>query len=231
MKKCLLFTCIFALALTACRKPELGTEPNSETTDTLVKKYLVKEYYAEIPERPIREIEWNDDFTRIRHITTDSSALYQVDYDFEYYGRDSMRVVLSIPANSSALVLFSEYTCHFDEAERISHIDYYINSVYKLTEKYSYDSSGKLVSVVDEKHNAGARFVWDGDNVREVYSITSGERLRSFDNFFQIIMPLTCIMRLTKTVMLLAHIVLTSREKKLPLLCINTRNAQTIKFN
>ena len=189
MKKCLLFTCIFALALTACRKPELGTEPNSETTDTLVKKYLVKEYYAEIPERPIREIEWNDDFTRIRHITTDSSALYQVDYDFEYYGRDSMRVVLSIPANSSALVLFSEYTCHFDEAERISHIDYYINSVYKLTEKYSYDSSGKLVSVVDEKHNAGARFVWDGDNVREVYSITSGERLRSFDNFFQYIHP------------------------------------------
>lgn len=190
MKKTIILTFIVALALTACRKLEPGIDPNgNELVDTLVKKYLVKEYYAEIPERPIRFIEWNDDFTQIRHITTDSSALYQVDYDFEYYGSDSMQVILSLPAYSSALVLFSEYTCHFDEAGRISYIDYYNNSVYKQTEKYNYDSSGKLVSVVDEEHNAGVRFVWDGDNVREVCGITTGEQLRSFDGFFQHIHP------------------------------------------
>ena len=181
---------IFALVFTACRKPEINSVLNgSEMADTLVKKYLVKEYYAEIPERPIRFIEWNDDFTQIRHITTDSSALYQVDYDFEYYGSDSMQVILSLPAYSSALVLFSEYTCHFDEAGRISYIDYFNNSVYKQTEKYNYDSSGKLVSVVDEEHNVGARFVWDGDNVREICGLATGEQLRSFDGFFQHIHP------------------------------------------
>lgn len=189
MKKLFILICMMALAMTACRKPEPGVNPNGETTDTLVKKYLVKEYYAEIPERPIRFIEWNDDFTQIRHITTDSSALYQVDYDFEYYGCDSMRVVLSIPANSSALLLFSEYTCHFDGAGRIAYIDYFVNSAYKQTEKYNYDLSGKLVSVVDEEHNAGARFVWEGDNVCEVYEITTGKLLRSFNSFSQHIHP------------------------------------------
>ena len=45
------------------------------------------------------------------------------------------------------------------------------------------------MSVVDEEHNAGVRFVWDGDNVREVCVITTGEQLRSFDGFFQHIHP------------------------------------------
>ena len=181
---------LLAGAMTACRKPEPGIVPGSgETTDTIVKKYLVREYYAEIPERPTRFIKWNDDFSHITHITTDSNTYFQVDYDFEYFGNDSMKVVLSLPNYSAALVLFSEYTCHFDEVGRIAYIDYFVNTTYKKTEKYNYDLSGKLISVVDEKHNSGSRFVWDGDNVCEVYSITSGEQLRSFDTFFQYIHP------------------------------------------
>ena len=59
----------------------------------------------------------------------------------------------------------------------------------KQTEKYSYDPSGKLVSVVDEEHNVGVRFVWDGNNVREVCGIPTGEQVRSFDGFIQHIHP------------------------------------------
>ena len=70
MKKILLFTCIFALALTACRKPEPGIDPNgNETTDTLVKKYLVKTYISN-PEEPEKIIEWDEGFKKINRIVT-----------------------------------------------------------------------------------------------------------------------------------------------------------------
>lgn len=32
------------------------------------------------------------------------------------------------------------------------------------------DNCLKLVSIVDKEHNTGTRYVWEGDNVREVYS-------------------------------------------------------------
>ena len=194
MKKVLSIICILAFALTACQKQEQETaqggdnnniEANSttNTSEMAVKKYLVKEYYGEDPTYPERFIEWNDDFTRITHITTQLNTYWQLDYDFEYYGNDSMRVVLSKPDDAHVMVLFSDYTCHFDEEGRISSIDYYCNSQYQSSVKYNYDESGKLVSTMDEEHNIGLRYVWDGDNVCEVYKIPSGELQYSFSGF------------------------------------------------
>ena len=188
MKKVLSIICILAVAMTACQKQETASDGNNNTnaanfantSEIPVKKYLVKEYYGEDPTYPERVIEWNDDFTRITHITTQLNTCWQLDYDFEYYGNDSMRVVLSKPDDAHAMVFFSDYTCHFDEEGRISSIDYFYNSQYQSSVKYNYDESGKLVSTIDEEHNIGLRYVWDGDNVCEVYKIPTGELQHSF---------------------------------------------------
>lgn len=197
MKKVLSIICLLALAMTACQKQEETAQSGSNTTndnnvangtntfDMPVKKYLVKEYFAGDPSHPTRVIEWNEDFTRITHITTQENTIWQLDYDFVYYENDSMRVVLSQPDYplSSALTLFSDYTCHFDEEGRISSIDYFYNTYYQSTQKYNYDQSGKLISVVDEQHNIGLRYVWEGDNVCEARKIPSDELEYSFSGF------------------------------------------------
>ena len=190
MKKTAIILCLLAFALSACKPdPEPEPEPapnnggqNNDTTETVVKKYLVKEYYADFPDEPLKVIEWNDDFTRITHITTYKNNPYQLDFSFEYYGDDSLRVVLSKPADSWAIALFSDYMCHFDGLGRIKSVDYYRNSEYQCSDIYNYDLSGKLVSIVDTEHNGGTQFVWDYDNVCEI-STTSGELLYSFGGF------------------------------------------------
>ncbi len=188
MKKILFWLGLIALVTTACKpEPEPG-DPNghetNDTTEAVVKKYLVKEYYANAPDQAIRVINWNNDFSKITHITTQQNTYFQLDFSFEYYGSDSMRVVLSKPNNSSALVLFTDYTCFFDELGRISKIDYFANSEYQSSQKYNYDSSGKLISVRDEEHDAGYRFVWDGDNVCEIYLGDTPYTINGFSNHY-----------------------------------------------
>ena len=187
MKKNLIWICIIALLATACKPdPEPGVDPNggetNDTTETVVKKYLVKEYYVSFPNEPLMEIEWNVDFTKITHITTYKNNPYQLDFSFEYYGDDSMRVVLSKPAESWAFVFFTDYTCHFDTIGRITNIDFFVNSEYQSSQRYNYDPSGRLVNIIDDEHN-GVQFVWDGDNVCEINAIPSGETLYTFSSF------------------------------------------------
>lgn len=197
MKKNTILLCLMAFALSACKPdPEPEPEPapnnggqNNDTTETVVKKYLVKEYYADFPDEPIKVIEWNDDFTRITHITTYKNNPYQLDFSFEYYGDDSLRVVLSKPENSWALVVFTDYTCRFDNDGKIHCIDYYFNSEYQSTQKYDYDTEGRLISIIDEQHNTGTRFEWQADNVCTTYDIPSGERQYHFDGFTEYLHP------------------------------------------
>jgi len=189
MKNRFILFSLMALLATACKPdPEPGLEPDggetNDTTETVVKKYLVKEYYANAPDQPIRVIDWNSEFSKITHITTHQNTYFQLDYDFEYYGNDSMRVVLSKPDCSAALALFSDYTCFFDELGRIFKIDYFANSEYISTQKYNYDSSGKLISVIDEEHDAGFRFVWDGDNACEIYLGDTPYIINGFSNHY-----------------------------------------------
>ena len=75
--------------MTAC-KPDPTNNEGDDNNDTIqeeepiVKKYLVREYIID-KNKPIFIIDWNDDFTRIEHITTDSGTYNQVEYDFYYY--------------------------------------------------------------------------------------------------------------------------------------------------
>lgn len=178
---------LLSFALVAC-KPDPEPIPNdggqnNDTVEIIVKKYLVREYYEMFPDEPLLVIEWNEDFTKTTHITTYKNNSYQLDYSFEYFGNDSMRVVLSKPVDSWALVYFTEYICHFDESGKISTIDYYVNSEKSVSEKYNYDLSSKLVSIVEKEQDAPCwHFFWDGDNVCEV-KIPSGETLYNYTAF------------------------------------------------
>lgn len=183
MKKHLLYLCCMVLAVTACQKTKPDANDINPIPEPVVKKYLVKEYDAGHLDTPIMVIEWNDDFSQIRHISTYQNTYFQLDFSFEYYGNDSMRVVLSWPDYSLPLARFSDYTCHFDEFGRISSVYYYINSEYQQSEKYNYNSSGKLESIIDEEHDCGTRFVWDGDNVTEMYGLYSDEPFYSYSGF------------------------------------------------
>lgn len=193
MKKILFWLGLIALVTTACKpEPDPG-DPNghetNDTTEAVVKKYLVKEYYANAPDQAIRVIHWNNDFSKITHITTQQNTYFQLDYNFEYFGSDSMCVIVSKPEHSSNLGLFTGYTCHLNEQGKIIKIDYYHNSEYQQSYKYSYESSGKLVSIKDEEHNSGYRFVWDGDNVCEIRGVSTGELISSFSDFSEHIHP------------------------------------------
>lgn len=181
--------CLLTLVMAAC-KPESEPSPNNgeQIGDTIVKKYLVKEYYSD-PDSPIREFFWSDDFSRILHITTFKDTEYQLDYDFEYFGNDSMQVIITKPTDSWALALFTNYTCQFDEYGRIDKIDYYINSEHQSTQEYSYDFDGRLISVKDEFHNVGIRFKWEGKNVVATYRIPSGEQQNKFEGFTEYLHP------------------------------------------
>ena len=171
MKRTTLIICLLTMAMMACKPdpqpepdPNIGGQPE-DTTGTVVKKYLVKEYWEGFIDQPIRIINWNEDFSRIIHITTSQNTMYQLDFDFEYYGVDSMRVALS----QAVWAHFPEYTCFFDVNGRIDHIDYYSYSGFKQTKKYSYDAQGRLISVIDNDHNIGQYFVWEGENVCEIH--------------------------------------------------------------
>ena len=187
MKKYLLFLIIIVASLmTACQKPEddAGNDVvvTADTTEPVVKKYLVKEYYTGYADKPQRVIEWNDDFTRITHVTTRQNTYYQFDYDFEYYGNDSVKVVFSVPDYSWCWGLWWYYTCRFDKKGRIAFIDYY-SDTFHATQRYHYDVLGKLVSVEYEENHCGFRLVWDGDNVSEIISIAEGDTVYRYDGF------------------------------------------------
>lgn len=160
-----------------------------DSTEIPVKKYLVKEYhpYESDTLSAVRVTQWNDDFTRILHITTERNTPYQIDFDFEYYGVDSFQVHLSKPIDGWAMVLFTDYTCHLDSVGRISTIDYYYNFNYQSTQIYQYDETGHLVGLIYELDDglAGSRFQWDGNNVTAVYSVSTDELKQEYRGFHE----------------------------------------------
>ena len=107
MKKTAILLCMLALALAAC-KPEPEPTPNNggqnnDTTETVVKKYLVKELLNDDPEKIRLAIDWNDDCTQILHAKYGTGNGYTVDYDFKYYGNDSIRIIISLLPDSYPL--------------------------------------------------------------------------------------------------------------------------------
>ena len=196
MKKITLLLCVLSLLITAC-KPE--TEPESmpneggqqinDTTEIMVKKYLVKEFLGDTM-FPIRIIDWNEDYTKINHIRTFASGIsyYQLDHDFEYYGEDSIRIIVTQPQNSWAWPLFTTCTCHLEEG-RIHRIDYYRNSIFQTADLFEYDELGRLVKRESEGTNIEIHYKWEGENVISIEDGRTGEIIETYGDFCDHIHP------------------------------------------
>lgn len=199
MKKIRLIICgVLALALTACHKDEpnngtIGNETN-DTTEMVAKKYLVGVYLAGDTIVPMRIIDWNEDFTRINHITTftSGSPSCQLDHDFEYYGDDSICIFVSQPPHQWNWPLFTRCTCRLEDG-KIVEAEYYHNSNLQSTDYFEYDDSGRLIT---SRNAAGyddseitLQYVWDGENVSKIVNVTTGEVVEDFGDFCEHIHP------------------------------------------
>ncbi|MDO5315211.1 MAG: hypothetical protein Q4F82_03790 [bacterium] len=190
MKKLFVIICTMALAMTACRKPEPGVNPNGETTDTLVKKYLVSTYISS-PNEPEKIIEWDEGYKRINRIVTKpGNPHFEVAYDFEYYGNDSLRVAISLPEHSSLWFIgFSNYTCHLNNGQ-ITTVDYYLYDTYQYTEEYTYNEKGRLISVLNNgEHPHGNYYEWNDENVCKIRNILPDSNIHEYHDFCEHIDP------------------------------------------
>ena len=171
------------LSLTACHKAESpGGTP--EPTDTVVKKYLVKQLLNDDPESVMLEIEWNDDYTKIMHVKHGLGYGDILDYDFKYYSEDSIRVLLSMPPASYPLWSFwyDSVMIHlFDE--KIDSICCYDNGNLRHIEHYRYDESGRIV---ERTYLFGTKdtFVWNDDNVTQACIFGNEHEYYTFTNYY-----------------------------------------------
>ena len=51
-------------------------------------------------------IDWNDDFTKVLHVKHGLGYGSILDYEFKYYGEDSIQVLLSMPPESYPMWCF-----------------------------------------------------------------------------------------------------------------------------
>ena len=164
----ILYLSIFLLSILmiSCKPDPIDNgDDDTNNTDTiqeepLVRKYLVREYWTD-RDKPIFIIDWNDDFTRIEHLITDSGTMYQVNYHFQYYDEDSIRIYITLPEVNQGMYMYTNYTCHMNDG-RISKIDMYYNEKYKDTRDYKYDDKNRLIEA------GGTSFVWDNNNVTKI---------------------------------------------------------------
>ena len=106
MKKHLLYLCCMVLAVTACQKTKPDVNDNNPSPEPVVKKYLVKQLLNDEPERIMLAIDWNDDFSKVLHVKHGLGYGSILDYDFKYYGEDSIRILLSMPPESYPMWCF-----------------------------------------------------------------------------------------------------------------------------
>ena len=179
MKRTLLFLSIFLLSLLmmTCKPDPIGGEDDNTNNDTLqeepiVKKYLVRECRSTGfgLDNPVFIIDWNDDFTKIEHITTDSGTYNQLEYDFDYYAEDSMKVSVYAPGHTSK----TNYICHLEDG-KITRIDFYYKTEYKHSVYRRYDEKGKIYSESNSTNNKETRFVWRDDNLYMTYRYPEGD--------------------------------------------------------
>ena len=159
-----------------CKPDPIGGEDDDTNNDTIpekpiVRKYLVREYMTD-RNKPIFIIDWNEDFTRIEHITTDSGTYNQVEYDFDYYGDDSMKVCVNYPGYISK----TYYVCHFERGDIIQ-VDFYYRDEYNLSEYRELDNKGRIISLSNSTNNLEKRFVWHDDNLYMTYIYPEGDTI------------------------------------------------------
>ena len=189
MKK-ILYLSIFLLSILmiSCKPDPIDNgDDDTNNTDTiheepLVRKYLVREYrYG--GDKPVFIIDWNEDFTKIEHITTDSGTYNQLEYDFDYYGEDSMKVSVYEPGHISP----TNYVCYLED-RRITRINFYHREEYQYSVYRTYDKNGKIMSESNNTNNLESRFVWQDDNLYMRYIHPNGDTI-IYDNFGEHIHP------------------------------------------
>ena len=164
MKKIFLLPLLLlSILMTNCKPdPTPGEDDDNFGNDTLpetplVRKYLVREYIDDWG-KPMLIIDWNDDFTRINQIITDSGGIYQVNYHFKYYDEDSIKVYITLPEVNQGFYTYTNYMCHLKDG-RINQIDMYFKENPKDTRLYVYDDQNRLIKA------GGTNFVWEDNNV------------------------------------------------------------------
>jgi len=191
MKKHITFACILALLLAACQKPDPGVDPNgnqtTDTTETIVKKYLVKQLLNDDPERVMLDIEWNDDCTKILTVKYGLGYGEIIDYDFKYYGDDSIRVKWSVAEEFTLWSFWYDSIMIHLQDERIDSICCYANGELSDIEHYRYNEEGKLV---EREYFGGVfdTFEWNGEDAIECKMYGYYEAIR-YDSFTNIIHP------------------------------------------
>lgn len=175
MKKILLLSIILlSVMMTACKPDPINNEgdDNNNTIqeeEPIVKKYLVREYIID-KNKPIFIIDWNDDFTRIEHITTDSGTYNQVEYDFYYYAEDSIKVSVYSPGHTSK----TNYICRMKDG-KIAQIDFYYKDEYKHSVYREYDEKGRILIESNNTNNLEKRFIWHDENLYMTYVYPQGD--------------------------------------------------------
>ena len=190
MKKCFLLICTMALALTSCHKPE--PEPNNDTpvdtTETVVKKYLVKQLLNDDPEKTMLVIDWNDDFSRILHVKYGLGYGPCIDYDFIYFGNDSIQVTWSVEEDFSTWSFWYDRIVIHIREEKIDSICCYAKGELRDVEHYFYDENGKLLKRTYFDDASQDDFRWEGDDVVE-YKILDYNSSVTYDTFTKYIHP------------------------------------------
>ena len=189
MKKNFLIICMIALAITACRKPELGGLPDSgETADTIVKKSLVRQLLNDDPERVMLGIDWNDDFTKILHVKYGLGSGPCIDYDFLYFDTDSIQITWSVSDSVSFWSFwYNRIVIHLTD-ERIDSICCYVGNEMKDVEHYFYNDENKLIKRTYYNDAANDCFSWIGNDVVK-YKILEDNTTVVLDSFTNYIHP------------------------------------------
>ena len=139
---------------------------------------------------PIRIINWNDDYTKIVHITTIKSGNSHclLEHDFEYYGEDSLCILITQPQSLMWWPLFTRCTCHLEEGI-IKRIDYYHDSVFQCSDLFEYDELGRIMKRKVEDAGIEYLFEWDGENVVRIINSNTGEEIDTYGDFCDHIHP------------------------------------------
>lgn len=187
MKKSFLFICFVVIVLTACHKskPEPNNDNPTDTTETVVRKYLVKQLLNDDPDRIMLAIDWNDDCSKILNVKYGTGNGHLLDYDFTYYDGDSIRVSISVPQDSYPLwrVWYDSLMIYLQQ-DRIDSISCYSDGILRDVEHYCYNDEDKLIErkylIADTDF-----FVWDGEDVVEckMYGMNTPFTIDSFTNY------------------------------------------------
>ena len=175
MKKRVLFLLLMAMLVIACQ-PDANPEPNPEentiiedSSQNVVKKYLTKQLYNDDPDLVMLAIDWNEDCTKINHVQYGTGNGICVDYYFNYYSDDSIRIAFSMPQFSYPLWAFwyDSVILHLRD-NKIDSICCYKNDSLFDVEHYVYDKQDRLIER-SYLHGTKDTFLWEENNVKEAF--------------------------------------------------------------